>query len=299
MPEEYVNTFDLFNLKGIVLKKCSQQFKYDIFERLNQGAVALNPQEIRNCIYRGSLNGLLHELARDNNVREMFNFVNKRMKYEELILRYYALRNSSDYGSSIDRASNNYMAINRNLEESEIKKLKSNFKTTLKLIKEVLGTDAFYGFNRDTGEIIEKFSPTVYDSIMLSFASFKPGAIRNHADDIRSDIQETKRNNERYKDACYAATGSRKKVFTRVKTIENIISNRLSNDDLGSRLFKPEDKFILFHEGYVCSYCGSVILSPDDAEIDHIKPYSMGGKTILENAQLLHSSCNRAKGNRT
>ena len=41
----------------------------------------------------------------------------------------------------------------------------------------------------------------------------------------------------------------------------------------------------------------SSILSIDDAEVDHILPYSKGGDTVLENAQLLHRHCNRAKNN--
>ncbi len=298
LPEEYANIFDDFQLRYVSLVLGSEEFKYDIFSRLNQGAVALNPQEIRNCIYRGPFNTLLHELAKDQLVEGMFNFENKRMKYEELILRFFALKNSSDYGSSIDKASNNYMAKNRDLEENKKTKLKNLFKTTLKMVKTVLGPEAFYGFNRDTGEIVKKFSPTVYDSIMLAFASFKQNAIISRADDIRSKIYDAKKNDERYKLACYAATGSRKNVFTRVKTIERIISGCLTEEDYGDRLFDPKLKQELFYKGYICKYCGNEILSPDDAEIDHIKPYSMGGKTILENAQLLHAYCNHSKSNK-
>ncbi|WP_417405507.1 HNH endonuclease, partial [Hominenteromicrobium sp.] len=48
----------------------------------------------------------------------------------------------------------------------------------------------------------------------------------------------------------------------------------------------------------ICSYCGNQILSIDDCEVDHIIPYDKGGPTVIENAQLLHRSCNRSKGNR-
>jgi 5-methylcytosine-specific restriction endonuclease McrA len=36
----------------------------------------------------------------------------------------------------------------------------------------------------------------------------------------------------------------------------------------------------------------------DDFTIDHIDPYSKGGRTLLENAALMCRSCNSAKGKR-
>ena len=54
-------------------------------------------------------------------------------------------------------------------------------------------------------------------------------------------------------------------------------------------------KKALFRPGYICSYCGNEILSIEDSEVDHIIPFSLGGKTVLENAQLLHRHCNREK----
>jgi 5-methylcytosine-specific restriction endonuclease McrA len=39
-------------------------------------------------------------------------------------------------------------------------------------------------------------------------------------------------------------------------------------------------------------------LAIEDAEVDHILPYSKGGKTEIENAQLVLRFFNRAKGNR-
>ena len=43
----------------VILKESHPEIKYDIFERLNVGAVKLNQQELRNCVYRGQFNNLL------------------------------------------------------------------------------------------------------------------------------------------------------------------------------------------------------------------------------------------------
>jgi 5-methylcytosine-specific restriction endonuclease McrA len=40
------------------------------------------------------------------------------------------------------------------------------------------------------------------------------------------------------------------------------------------------------------------ILTYYDAQIDHINPWSKGGRTILKNAQLICSSCNKRKGSK-
>ena len=42
------------------------QMRYEIFERLNRGAMALNEQEIRNCVYQGPFCNLLATLEQDD-----------------------------------------------------------------------------------------------------------------------------------------------------------------------------------------------------------------------------------------
>lgn len=49
---------------------------------------------------------------------------------------------------------------------------------------------------------------------------------------------------------------------------------------------------------HVCGICGEEIKEFDDCQVDHIIPWSKGGRTIPENAQLTHAKCNMSKGNR-
>ncbi|WP_414575810.1 DEAD/DEAH box helicase family protein [Anabaena sp. CCY 9402-a] len=48
-------------------------------------------------------------------------------------------------------------------------------------------------------------------------------------------------------------------------------------------------------DGYVCLCCG--VNSKGKLQIDHIKPFSMGGETTIENSQTLCDICNGIKGN--
>jgi 5-methylcytosine-specific restriction endonuclease McrA len=66
------------------------------------------------------------------------------------------------------------------------------------------------------------------------------------------------------------------------------------------RLFSPEQRRILWNtaDERVCAECGCA-LSWRDFHADHIKPFSLGGKTSLDNAALLCVRHNLTKGNRS
>lgn len=66
------------------------------------------------------------------------------------------------------------------------------------------------------------------------------------------------------------------------------------------RAFSPEQRRLIWHssEARICSICEAE-LGWSDFTIDHVFPHSRGGKTSIENAQLMCRSCNSAKGART
>ena len=47
-----------------------------------------------------------------------------------------------------------------------------------------------------------------------------------------------------------------------------------------------------------CQICNNQILLIEDAEVDHKDPYSQGGPTIKDNAQLAHRYCSRQKSSK-
>ena len=53
---------------------------------------------------------------------------------------------------------------------------------------------------------------------------------------------------------------------------------------------------VLMRDGNRCRLCG-ITLTGDNIHFDHIKPWSKGGETILENLQILCDMHNLAKGN--
>lgn len=109
------------SLRAISLNKDSQDLKYEIFSRLNQGAVSLKPQELRNCLYRGTFNDMLHDIAKSNtNLKELFHDKNSRQNYEERILRFFTLRDISFLKMTYVNAMNNYMKNHCNIAANEL-----------------------------------------------------------------------------------------------------------------------------------------------------------------------------------
>lgn len=285
-------------LTAICLDRDSQDLKYEIFSRLNQGSVSLKPQELRNCIYRGSFNDMLKDIAMTNRLLPaLFHDKNLRSSYEERILRFFVLRESMILNDTYVNAMNKYMAIHQNDAGAEIQKAKSFFNGTIDVVKQVLGDRAFFAYDEKNRK---KFNGAVYDSIMIPFSFYEKYELLSHADVIRSEITKIKTQDKEYQENVYAGTNARKKVFCRIGKIWDMLIRVTGKNGMnqGNRFFSENVKRQLFHPGYKCSYCGNEILNPEDCEIDHVIPFSVGGSTDIQNAQLLHRYCNQSKGNK-
>ncbi len=93
--------------------KSDLQVRFDLFERLNGGAVSLTPQEVRSCIFRGPFNELLIELAKEKQFREIVklkaNAENDGTR-EELVLKFFAyLFNRGNFKGWVTKFLNDFM----------------------------------------------------------------------------------------------------------------------------------------------------------------------------------------------
>lgn len=76
----------------LITNESHPEIKFDVFERLNTNTVPLNPQELRNCIYRGALNDLLAQVVAYPPWLKILGKTKPdiRMRDEELALRFFA-----------------------------------------------------------------------------------------------------------------------------------------------------------------------------------------------------------------
>lgn len=89
--------------------KSDLNVRFDLFERLNSGGVILQPQEIRNCVYRGPFSDLLKEYAQKADFSRVVRCESESQK-EELVLRYFAfLEKYQEFDHSVNEFLNDYL----------------------------------------------------------------------------------------------------------------------------------------------------------------------------------------------
>jgi hypothetical protein len=97
--------------------KSDPQTRFDTFERLNRGSVELSSQEVRACIYQGSFNDLLRELANYPAFHSLVKLQKKNEENatrEELVLKFFAyLNDRNSFRGAVKDFLNNYMEENR------------------------------------------------------------------------------------------------------------------------------------------------------------------------------------------
>ncbi len=152
----------------VILKDTHPQIKFDVFERLNTGSVKLNAQELRHGIHHGSLMKLLEKLAKNTLWKELTGIkTDKRMKREELILRFFALTDDwRNYQKPLSSFLSKYSENNREPGEQNLEKMESNFLRCIHVTKELFGAHAFRTYNRENQNL--KFNAALYDAQIVS-----------------------------------------------------------------------------------------------------------------------------------
>lgn len=119
-------------------KKSHMEYLFTIFHRLNTGGTKLNNQEIRNCIFSGTLNSLLKDLNENSHWRTINRLKEKddtRFKHVEMILRHFAFNDElSTYKGILSKFLNEYMRKNKDPNIAFLDSKKENFSRTVELI---------------------------------------------------------------------------------------------------------------------------------------------------------------------
>lgn len=103
---------------------------YHIFERLNTGGTPLQPQEIRNCVYRGELTKILQALNENSDWRKILGreALDKHQKDVELLLRVFAFSSfENDYEKPLKEFLNKSMARERKGDSEKVRRFADVF----------------------------------------------------------------------------------------------------------------------------------------------------------------------------
>lgn len=158
-----------------------------IFDRLNTGGAKLNAQEIRNAIYPGPFNRAVVEMARLARFTEIFSIpsyteTNPNDYYEnlerqrntlystmgdcQLVLRYFALKDSENIRGSMKAMLDRAMESRMTISDSEAEALKNDFKERLEIAYSIFGPTPFLLPPDEKGR--QRISAALYDATLVA-----------------------------------------------------------------------------------------------------------------------------------
>jgi hypothetical protein len=221
----------------LIFKESHPEIKYDIFMRLNRGAIKLNEQELRNCLYRGTLNDLLKELKCNKKFLAILGLdtAHKRMEDEALILRYLALSESYDaksgevkgYTGKLKGTLNRFMDSKRKADETQRVNYRNRFNQTIDKVHSVFGTDAFRKINAD-GSFENRPNRAIMDCIMLSFEQFPFDKLETKKAEIRSLLQNLPLSDASFNSSITISTSDKKQLEYRLGAWNRALSEVLN-----------------------------------------------------------------------
>lgn len=158
-----------------------------VFDRLNRGGERLNPQELRNSLYSGTMNQLAIDLSAERDFTSAWEIPNhpvrqdedaeiplelrennlyKRMTDVEIVLRFFAFKNPAAIAGSVRGMLDKVLKDNRTLTAERIAELKAEFTSALGLARQTFGVAAF----RLPGEdgVLGTLSRPVYDAQIVA-----------------------------------------------------------------------------------------------------------------------------------
>ncbi|WP_353096370.1 DUF262 domain-containing protein [Empedobacter brevis] len=222
-------------LRIIVISHDSHpEIKYDVFMRLNTGAVKLNDQELRNCLYRGKLNEKIKEITKKENILSLFNLESphKRMADCELILRFLSLYsnfNSEDnsiknYKGRMKNFINDYLIKNNKINDEKLTELELLVDEVSKTIIEVYSNNAFKRFNSE--EVYENtLNRSLMDILFISTAVLDREKILEHKNEIFEKFKNLMISDSDFRNSITIGTSDTKVLNYRIDRWINEIKN--------------------------------------------------------------------------
>jgi hypothetical protein len=302
-------------LRTFELSSTSGDIYFTVFERLNTGGVKLNDMEIRNCIYRGSLNSCVKRLSENEDFIKCLNNprASKRMDDRSLVLRFLAFyeRTHHKSHSGLKRFLNDFMETYKDVKDEKIREYEKVFEKSMKACLTIFGNQAFRlkvdskhpneSLNsKSSGEWATRPNAAIFPVIATSFTEYDLGKITRCADSIYEEYCDLIGEDPKWVDYIRRASGNPdriKYVFdTWQSRLRRVLSTTTEVENDSIRLFSKQLKKEIFDANPTCSLCGQKIVLIDDAALDHEEKYSNGGRTVPENATLTHRLCNLKRG---
>ena len=211
----------------MITNDSNEEIKYDIFMRLNRGSVHLTEQELRNCLYRGSLNDLLKILAENKKWQALLGLrmPHKRMADRELELRFFAIKNSWDettgevknYKGRMKSFLNDFMNQNKNIAETTKDEWQFLFTQTVEKVYSIFGDMAFKRINVDSSRE-NSINRAIMDVLLLSVTPYPLSVLQSRAQLIKTSFESLVKEDVNFRNSIQIATSDTKVLNYRLST---------------------------------------------------------------------------------
>ena len=169
---------------------------FQVFERINTSGRTLTAQEIRNCVAQGPFNTLLIQLNENESWRRLLGIPlpESRMRDMEFILRFFALSSSQYKEKTQERLSlrqllDIHMKSHATINPATAKIMTERFVNAVHLAESMFGASAFHNVSpSDKTKFVPKFSPTIFDSLLIAIDSAIKRGIKPTANPMKRKL---------------------------------------------------------------------------------------------------------------
>jgi len=203
----------------VIQRESHPDIRFDVFERLNQGAVRLTPQELRNSNYRGDLNQLIKKLCGNQQFQRIrrVDEEDARMGDAEMVLRFFAFHfNAAAYKGFFAPFLDKYLEDKMKLSKQDLEQHEKAFVETIDKAEAVFGNNAFRQIDED-GKFANQVNRAIYDVVMLTFVHLDRAALVAKKAEIIDALKVLCTLDDVFKDAIGRATRDKARINARVK----------------------------------------------------------------------------------
>lgn len=211
-----------------------RKVKYNVFKRINTGALSLNEMEIRNALNQGNASEYLKAFTESTRFRKLMPLPSERMEDRELILRCIAFighsytKYESPLGSFLDMAMEKLQYI----KEEEFKRIGDLICKSIEIHTSIFGKDRFSRsvINKQTRY---KLNSALFETWVVVLSQLSDDETTNLYNNqfllkeeyIRLFAKKT------FNESVTTSTASKTAVITRFKEIELLVKKYTKNDN--------------------------------------------------------------------
>lgn len=218
----------------IILRQSDPDIKFEVFERLNTGGVKLNPQEIRNSAFAGTLNDLILSLSENRQFHKVLGIRDKKksslwqeMRDAELVLRYFAFRKDwVTFSGGMKRHMDHFMFTYRNPDRKLLKELRDDFLKTLDVVDACFDGNAFNRWQPEKGTWRRQVLASLYDAQMFACQGRDPDVARGRKDILTEELKKLFEAEE-FRRAIDAATNTPSYFRARIELMSRMLDRVL------------------------------------------------------------------------